>query len=231
MAFLEIACFTTESALIAASSGASRIELCTDGHLGGTTPLLSTFQSLRSKISSAIPIYVMIRPRGGGFTYSEPEFQQMRTLIQTFASVGADGFVFGILDERHLVDETRCVQLVAQAAGRPCTFHRAFDEILPEAMEKELEVLVRCGFRAILTSGGMESAAMGKERLGALVRKAKATGGIEVIVGGGVRSGNVEMLRRQTGAEFFHSSAIVRADGAEVASQEEVKLLRESLAK
>lgn len=44
-----------------------------------------------------IPIFVMIRPRGGDFLYSYEEFQVMIKEIEVFKSHAADGFVFGIL--------------------------------------------------------------------------------------------------------------------------------------
>ena len=117
------------------------------------------------------------------------------------------------------------MQLVQAAEGRPCTFHRAFDEIAEEEMEGELEVLIECGFRAVLTSGGKGGAVVGKGKglLGRLVRRAR--GRIDVIVGGGVRSANIEGLWRETGATSWHSSAIV-GDG-DVASAGEVRMLRE----
>lgn len=223
MSFLEIACFNPQSAIIAAQNGASRIELCKDGHLGGTTPLLSDFRALKSQIS--IPIFVMIRPRGGSFTYSDHELIQMSRSLKEFDDAGADGFVFGMLDELNQVDQERCGDLQWIARGKHCTFHRAFDEIPPDLMEQELEVLVEMGFRSVLMSGGEKSAVEGKERLKNLIEKAGNR--IEVIVGGGVRSGNVEGLRETTGARWFHSSAIVN-DG-EVASDDEVLTLREVL--
>jgi copper homeostasis protein len=64
----------------------------------------------------------------------------------------------------------------------------------------------------------------GREQVRRLVER--AAGRIEVIVGGGVRSGNVEQLQG-TGARWFHSSGIV--DGGEEASAEEVQALRRAL--
>jgi copper homeostasis protein len=223
MPLLEIACFNEGSALNAAKSGADRIELCTNAKAGGTTPLLSTFQRLHYSSDVAIPIYIMIRPHDLNFTYNLSELRQMKDEIEAYRAEGADGFVFGILTEEGKVDEANCKMLLSSAEGRPCTFHRAFDEIAEEHMDEELEVLVRCGFTSVLTSGGKKTAVEGKEVLKRLVER--AAGRIEVIVGGGVRSGNLEMLRRETGAGCFHSSAIVNTDGEELASIEEVKQL------
>jgi copper homeostasis protein len=223
MSLLEIACFNVQSGVIAARNGASRIELCKDEHLGGTTPLLSDFQALRSRVS--IPIYVMIRPRGGNFEYTDPELIVMSRSIKEFDDAGADGFVFGALDDTKCIDQDTCGDLQWITRGKPCTFHRAFDQVPPEVMAQELEALVQMGFRSVLTSGGGKDAVEGEERLKKLVEQAGNR--IEVIVGGGVRGTNVEVLKHTTRARWFHSSAIVNDGG--VASDDEVRSLRELL--
>ena len=169
MSLLEIACFNVQSGVIAAQNGASRIELCKDEHLGGTTPLLSDFQALRSRVS--IPIYVMIRPRGGNFEYTYPELIVMSRSIKEFDDAGADGFVFGALDDTKCISQDTCGNLQWITRGKPCTFHRAFDEIPPEYMAQELEALVQLGFRSVLTSGGGKNAVEGKEKLKQLVEQ------------------------------------------------------------
>ena len=93
---LEIACFNKESALIASRAGADRIEFCAGFEVGGTTPSLHDYMELKKEIT--IPIFVMIRTRGGDFCYNNEEFQQMKNQLLEFKKVGADGFVFGILD-------------------------------------------------------------------------------------------------------------------------------------
>jgi copper homeostasis protein len=221
MPLLEIACFNAESAVIAQEAGAHRVELCKEQELGGTTPIISIFKSL--KLALSVPVYVMIRPHGRDFKYSDEEYRAMELDLETFRAGGAEGFVFGILNEQGKVDPERCRSLVQKAEGRHCTFHRAFDEILEDEMIEELEVLVQCGFRAVLTSGGKKSAVQGKEMLKSLVAAAK--GRIDLIVGGGVRSSNLEMLKRETRAHIFHSSAIVDIKGGEIADRDEIKLL------
>jgi copper homeostasis protein len=221
MPLLEIACFNAQSAVIAQEAGADRVELCEEQELGGTTPLLSTFRSLRDVLS--IPIYVMIRPHGRGFKYSDEDYRVMEGDIEIFRREGAQGFVFGILDEQGNVDKERCRSLVQGAEGLPCTFHRAFDEISESEMMEQLEVLVECKFRAVLTSGGKNNAVQGKNMLKRLV--AAANGRIDVTVGGGVRSSNLEILKRETSAHAFHSSAIVGNRGGEMANRDEIKLL------
>ena len=49
--------------------------------VGGTTPTLEMIQQARAQLT--LDIYVMIRPRGGNFVYTEIEFQQMKSEIET----------------------------------------------------------------------------------------------------------------------------------------------------
>ncbi|KAG4429337.1 hypothetical protein IFR05_015179 [Cadophora sp. M221] len=216
MPLLEIACFNTESALLAQANGASRVELCAEQALGGVTPSPSDFISLKSQLG--IPVNVMIRPRGGDFVYSTAEMDQMKREIESFGLEGVDGFVFGMLTAEGKVDRNACQELLGRATGRKCTFHRAFDEIPEVEMEDALEELIELGFTSVLTSGGKKNAVEGKEVLAKLVKLSR--GKIEIIVGGGVRSGNLEVLIGITGAGSFHSSAVV-GEG-DLASEEEV---------
>jgi copper homeostasis protein len=220
---LEIAVFTLPSALTAASSGASRLELCTSYSSGGTTPQLSTLHTIRTQISPPIPINVMIRPRAGNFYYSASEFEQMRQDVVRFRAL-ASGFVFGILDASGDVDVSRNCELVDLAAPLACTFHRAVDECTG-VLEQAVEKIVVCGFRGILTSGGGKTA---EEGMGGIKRLVERFGEeIQIIAGGRVRSGNVDGVKNGTGVKWVHSAAIT-GEGEEV-DGEEVRRLRSVL--
>jgi copper homeostasis protein len=210
---LEIAAFDAPSALAASRHGANRIELCSDPQAGGCTPTVGCLREVKSGV--AIPVRVMIRPRGGSFVYSDGEFATMKEQMAEL-SVLADGFVFGVLTAGNRVDVPRNEELVQLAGDKPCTFHRAFDE-LGENMDDELETIRRCGFDAVLTSGGERDAVGGMQTLGRLVKVSAEGGGPSVIVGGGVRHANIEQLMKETQAPWFHSSAIISGStGADI---------------
>lgn len=215
---LEIACFNSSSAFFAAQAGADRIELCADYVVGGITPPLSSFQ--RARQLTRIPINVMIRPRAGDFTYSKEEFEKMKAEILLFKPF-ASGFVFGILELDERVDEARNRELVELAAPLPCTFHRAVDEV--EDMDAAVGSIISCGFRSILTSGGAKTAVEGAETVAKLQKKYAAE--IVFILGGGVRSTNLEELKNH-GAWWLHSAAITRpgedVDDAEVKKMQQI---------
>lgn len=220
MSKIEIACFNPESAIIAFKNGADRIELCDGLSEGGTTPNFEIAKQLREKID--IPIFVMIRPRGGDFTYSDAEFEQMKSELIQLKSLNVDGFVFGILDENDEVNIEQNKELVELAKPYECTFHRAFDRA--KDLENSLEKVIECGFKTILTSGQKPNVSEGKENLKKLVEL--SNGRIEILVGGGLRSTNIEEIRGLTKAEYFHSSAIT--DGGAFANADEVVALKNS---
>ncbi|OCK51018.1 copper homeostasis protein [Chryseobacterium sp. CBo1] len=213
MSKIEIACFNAESAIIAYENGADRIELCDGLSEGGTTPDFETTKQLREKINS--PIFVMIRPRGGDFTYSDAEFEQMKSELIRLKSLNVDGFVFGILDENDEVNMEQNKELVELAKPYQCTFHRAFDRA--KGLENSLEKVIECGFKTILTSGQKPNVLEGKENLKKLVEL--SNGRIEILVGGGLRSTNIEEIRDFTKAGYFHSSAITDDDAFAVADE------------
>lgn len=218
---LEIACFNLESALIAQNAGADRVELCADSSVGGITPSLETVKLARTQLS--IDLYVMIRPRGGNFVYSEDEFQEMKQTISNFKNLGINGFVFGILNENQTIHIQNNAKLVELAKPFPCTFHRAFDEVLE--VEQALEDVMACGFATVLTSGTFPNVMEGKEVLEKLVIQAQNR--IEIMPGGGLRSNNVAELDAVVRANWYHSSAIV--DSSEKASLHEIMELKNKL--
>jgi copper homeostasis protein len=216
---LEIACFNLPSAKIAAHAGADRIEFCANYTLGGITPNEADFNELRALYSG--PIYVMIRPRGGNFVYTDTELMQMQEDINAFSKLGADGFVFGALTTNGQVDLAANEQLIAATSGLPCTFHRAFDSCInQQEASSRLESL---GFNNILSSGGMKTALDGIENL----RSAQKNTTLNIIAGGGIRSSTIVALARQFETEFYHSSGIISGD---IADATEITALKKALA-
>jgi copper homeostasis protein len=147
-----------------------------------------------------VPVFVIVRPRGGGFVYSPAELDVMRRDVDVARRLGADGFVVGVLRRDGRVDAECTRALVAAAAGRPVTFHRAFD-LVRDPFEA-LETLVECGVERVLTSGGAETALDGAEAIAALV--AHAGRRIGVIAGGGIRETGVRELVRRSGVREIH---------------------------
>ncbi len=196
---LEISVETAEAAAAAERGGAQRIELCAQLRLGGLTPSEDLMQMARANV--ALPIFAMIRPRAGDFTYSAEELAQMRGEIETAKQLGMDGIVLGLLTRDRSVDVERTRQLVKAAQPLPVTFHRAFDDAAN--LDAALEDVIATGARRILTSGGSPSAPAGIENLARLVVAAKNR--ILILPGGGINASNAVDVAQQTGARELHS--------------------------
>ena len=199
---LEVACFDFKSALFAIKAKVDRIEYCADLVLGGTTPTIEEVKYLKNHTD--IPIYVMIRPRGGDFCYNQEEVDHMKLAITLFKKNKADGFVFGALTNDLAIDLAINSALVNLAEDLPCTFHRAFDRTSDAKLA--LEQLIQCGFKTVLTSGHAISAIAGIANLQQY--KSWANGRIDIMPGGGVRSSNLNELLA-INANFYHTSAIL----------------------
>lgn len=217
---LEIACFTNASIQIAFENGADRIELCDQMEVGGTTPSIEMVK-FASKFN--IPKYMMVRPRGGNFVYSNEEFEIMKKSILEFKNQNINGFVFGLLNEEFQIDIQKNKELIQLAHPLPCSFHRAFDQVIE--VQQALEDCITCGFQNILTSGLKQTALEGKEILQALIQQANNR--ITIMPGGGVRSSNIEELDRFVQANWYHSAAII--DGSNTANAEEIQNLKQKL--
>lgn len=215
---LEIACFNLESALVASKSEADRIELCADASTGGITPSFEDIKTLRKETDKEI--MVMIRPRGGDFDYSHEEFEQMKSEIIMIKNFRIDGFVFGILNDDNEIDFDRNQELIELAKPFPCTFHRAFDRT-SDAIDS-LKMVIKLGFKTILTSGLDSNVDYGKRELETLVKTAKDR--ITIMPGGGLRSTNIEEIDSFTNATYFHSSAMI--DDSGIANLEEINRLK-----
>ena len=195
---------TFQQAVNAEQQGANRIELCGDLSVGGITPDEVLVQKVLEKL--AIPVMVMVRPRGGDFVYKEEEFQQMLSSIARFKMMGVPGVVFGCLTADNLIDVAKVNALTVAAKPMEVTFHKAFDELddLPSALLKLKEIE---GIDRILTSGGALTAERGQMMLAKL--NVLAAGKITILSAGKITDKNLKDLHASIGGREYHGKKIV----------------------
>ena len=198
---IEICIDSVESSIAAAEGGAHRVELCQNLFEGGTTPSWGMIRSVLRH--TELPVFVMIRPRGADFCYSEAEFRVMEEDVQAARKLGVDGIVTGILKANGTIDVPRMKRLVNLAGPLPVTFHRAFD--VTRDATKSMETLIHLKITRVLTSGQERSVIEGADLIAKLVKQAGER--IIVVPGGGISERNFEKVRRVTGAKEFHLSA------------------------
>ena len=202
---LEICTDSVESSINAEKGGGTRLELCGNLIIGGTTPTASLFKEVRKNVN--IPINVLIRPRFGDFLYSEHELEIMRNEIKMFRNLGADGIVAGVLTKDGRIDVENMEKFISEAKCIPVTFHRAFDVCKnPISAFYQLKKL---GVHTILTSGQAENCLKGKKLLKELVGLSNEENGKnpEILVGAGLNGKNIKEIINFTGASNFHFSA------------------------
>ncbi|KKB11932.1 copper homeostasis protein CutC [Devosia geojensis] len=196
---LEVCVADAESLDAAIAGGADRIELCSALELGGLAPSLGLMQRAAS---APIPVYVMIRPRGGDFVFDEREAGIMLTDIEAARAAGLAGVVLGASRPDGALDRDLLARLVGAADGLGTTLHRAID-MAPD-IDAALETAVSLGFERILTSGGARSAMDGLPALARLHDKAGSR--ISIMAGSGVRAGNVADLLAAVPLTEVHAS-------------------------
>lgn len=198
---LEIAVFNISSAIQAANAGANRLELCENPLEGGTTPSYGTLKTVRERIN--IPVFPIIRPRGGDFFYNEEEFEVLKKDVALCKELGFPGLVTGILKKDGTIDIERTKELVQIAAPLELTFHRAFDRTKDPF--QALEDVITTGCKRILTSGQVPNVGNATSLIKQLIEEAGER--IIILQGSGVRSSNLQQLINETGGVEYHSSA------------------------
>ena len=200
MVKLEICTASPEDCMAAQRGGADRVELSCALMLGGLTPSVGSVRETRAL--TQIPIIAMIRPRSGGFCYTETEFKVMQRDAEALLAEGVDGIAFGVLTSSGSIDDARSRQMRALAGGKQLVFHRAFD-VVPDPMVA-LEKLIDLGVTRVMTSGQEASAYNGANNISSYILR--AAGRIEILPAGGVNQFTVADVLRRTGCNQVHAS-------------------------
>lgn len=198
---LEIATFSLKGCIDATNAGAHRIELCENAGAGGTTASYGMLK--QAKLQVAIPIFPIIRPRGGDFTYSEAEFGIICDDVICCRELGYKGVVVGMLTKQGNIHQDQLGRVMELAGHMEVTFHRAFDRVNHPL--QALEEIIAAGCKRILTSGQYPSCMDGLPLIKQLVQQADNR--IIIMPGSGLHSTNVRQLLMETGAMECHTAA------------------------
>jgi copper homeostasis protein len=198
-----------ELAIAAERGGAERIELCDRLDVGGTTPSRELIGQVVNAVR--IPVFPIIRVRGGDFVHADAEVEQMKRDAEMAVEAGGTGIVLGILRSDRTIDARKTRAVMEVVPQVPATFHLAFDATRDRL--EALETVGEMGIARVLTRGGGKTALEGVDGLRELVDHA---GAVRIMAGGSVREDNAEEIVRRSGVREIHSrgtnvSAIVAA--------------------
>lgn len=198
---LEVAVFTIEGALEAIRAGAHRLELCENAHDGGTTPSKSSLDYIQS--ITPIPVFPIIRARGGDFVYSTDEKKIMLADIIYCRNRGFKGVVSGGLLRDGQIDNDFLLRCIDAAGPMEFTFHRAFDRCKDPL--NAMEQIIGAGAKRILSSGQYPTLPEGIPLLKKMVKQAGNR--IIILPGSGLTRHTVKEVVEKTGAKEVHTSA------------------------
>ena len=199
---LEVCCGSADDVIQAHKAGADRVELNSDLFHGGLTPTLG--ELIVAKRETGMPIMTMVRPREGGFCYTQAEFDTAVEDAKLLLRCGADGLVFGFLHPDGTIDleRTRVLADLAREAGKESVFHRAID-VVPD-WRAALDILMKLGVTRVLTSGQQPAVPQGADTIRQMVEY--AAGRIEILPGGGINARNMGWVVAETGCGQIHMS-------------------------
>ena len=197
---LEVCCGSADDVIEAWKAGADRVELNSNLFHGGLTPTIGSL--IVAKRETKIPVMTMVRPREGGFCYTETEFRVCTEDAEMLLKNGADGLVFGFLtaEGRINLERTRRVAEIAQRAGKETVFHRAID-VVPDWKEA-IDQLAELGITRILTSGQSPDVSDATDTIREMI--AYAGERIQILPGAGITMRNIRRVAEETGAGQLH---------------------------
>ena len=190
-------------AIEAEKRGADRIELCDNLSQGGTTPSYGTIKLALSTLK--IPVFPIIRPRGGDFYYTPAEIEVIKEDIKICKSLGAKGVVLGILTADKKIDFKTLAEFIELAKPMEVTFHKAIDEL--EDPTLVIDELINLGVKRILSSGTKPTALEGKDILNKMIEKAGDR--LTIVVAGKVTKEILPEVSSLIPAKEYHGKVIV----------------------
>jgi len=203
---IEICCGSAEDGYLAWQAGARRIEMNCALTLGGLTPSTGSVELIKKKTD--LKVIAMLRPRGGGFQYSDIDFQQMLVDAVRLLDAGADGITFACLTDKGELDLAQVktmVDLIHGYKGCEAVINRGFDMVADPCFT--LGSLAFLKVDRVLTSGGKATAWEGREVIKAMQQ---AYGDqVQILAAGGVTASNVKKIMDYTGISQVHCSAAV----------------------
>jgi copper homeostasis protein len=226
----ELACFDTDAVLLGCARGVDRLELCSQRDQDGLTPEDAMVElALRSRRHGSPRLMVMLRPDSEDTLCSEHKLKSVTEAVRRWKNEGIDGFVIGFAEFSRQTGNLEIAHewlqsILKLAPQKEWVFHRLMDR-LPDPVQS-LKVLETMGFRRVLSSGGAPSAFEGWENLMAWQAVCP---GLELLAGGGLRSGLVrDLMNRYPNRDRWpraglHSSCI--PEGFDSADEEELNRL------
>ena len=105
---LEVCCGSVEDVLAAKSGGADRVELNSCLFHGGLTPSIGELITAKKLVD--IPVMTMVRPRAGGFLYTDAEFEEKRQQYDYCPPFTKESLLYREIFEKYYPGQARMIK-------------------------------------------------------------------------------------------------------------------------
>ncbi len=200
---IELCAASQEAIQIASNLRIDRIELCQNLDQGGLTPSAGMIKYAKDL---DLETHVLLRPRAGGFHYSDEEIKLILNDVQFCKDFQVDGIVVGFLQPNFEIDHDVIERINKIRGNLKLTFHRAFDDTIE--WRRSLDKLISAGVDRLLTSGFASNVDIGLPNLIEMTNY--SNGRIEIMPGGGVNAGNILKIKREVEPKSIHFSGTVK---------------------
>jgi copper homeostasis protein len=220
---------TLEDAKRIEQAGADRIELVSSLTEGGLTPSFALIDRVINDIS--IPVNVMVRPHAQSFCYTSDDIDIMIKDMEMIRSIGANGVVWGVLDEQNNIDFRSLERLLEASSGLDITFHRAID-CLTDPVQGVAKLTKYKEITSVLTSGGFGD---WNERLSTIKAMCNISEHISILVGSGLTKNNILEIHEQVQTSQYHFGTALRIQQSPIQpidiqeTSEIIKMIRERI--
>lgn len=191
-------------------AGASRVELCDNLAVGGTTLSYAVIkEAVRIAREYQAKVIVMIRPRGGDFVYSKQELDIMLEDWKVACDLGVDGLAVGVLTADNQLDKDTMLRFIEASQCLELTLNMAFDQIPLEDQAPTIEWMKEEGVTRLLMRAGSPETDL-ELRLARYKEYAElADGQLEILAGGGISLDNRQLFLDLPGVDQVHGTRVV----------------------
>lgn len=178
-------------------SRADRIILLDNFEEGGTTPLTELVRI--AKLTTDIPIRVMIRHRSDTYVYDDKDMKAIIKSIKEVKALGVEGIAFGSLTDKGDVNIDQLKEVIEAKGDLKLTYNKAFDEIEPSKLEKNFDSLAKLDVDVLMTSCQRVDD-NGKDIILPLAKKNT----LDIMPGAGIKAETAKKIAKKYNATFLH---------------------------
>ena len=202
---IEITCETYEDVVSAIRAGATHVAVASaQFSLKGLSASASLVELIKK--NHDVSVNAMVRPRPGGFDYSDHEYEQMRAELTGLICADVDKVTFGFLNHDGTVNAQRTQEFVrlAKEGGVTPVFSQAID--CCQDIRDGIELLHEMGVEEVITAAGHDDISEATSDLASFQQE--FAGRISIVAAPGLIDTDVERFLSASGIQCIQAAGM-----------------------